>query len=76
MMFSTRTWRNDGLNVRPGDLLSALPELESTDDLLTTRGQQNRGGPLPLSSFGFPVGEHGRGFHDHPPLMQPASLQE
>ena len=78
MMFSTRTFRNDGRNVRsPDDMWSALIELADMDDLLThSREQPTRGALLPFSPFGFPAGEPGPAFHTPQAHMQPANLQE
>ncbi|KAJ9608616.1 hypothetical protein H2200_006387 [Cladophialophora chaetospira] len=70
VMFSTRTWRSDGRNVGLGDLLDALQELTQTLE------QQNRGGPLPFSPFGFPTNEPGSPFHTPQNHVQPANLQD
>lgn len=77
MMFSTRTWRNDGSNVRLDDdqMMSALMERIGEIDLLTQEHEQNRGGPIPFSPFGFPAGQPDP-FHAHPNQVQPANLQE
>ena len=75
MMFSTRTWRNDGRNVRPDDLDEISVSVD-TDELLIRLCEQNRGGPLPFGPFGFPAGEPGAPFNNHQTQMQPSSLQE
>jgi hypothetical protein len=77
MMFSTRMWRPDGPNVRLDDLLDSLVEDADIEELLTrSLGLQNRGGPLPFSPLGFPLGGTGPPLHNPPTPMQPASLQE
>ncbi len=77
MMFSTRSWRSDGRNVRTRNPLEILSPTEferlltHMDELQTFQGMPN-----PFGSFELPRGEHGPAVPNPHAQMQPANLQE